>query len=143
MSPREPSPIVNDARKAARRRRLRESACAVCGAGDPTVLVTAGRTLLESHHVAGAANDANLEATLCRNCHALATEAQRDAGAVLSHADDRQALERLAAALRSLGSFFALLADACATWADTLTALIATMDARLPGWRGVMEEGLP
>jgi hypothetical protein len=143
MSPRETSPIANDARKGARRRRLTESACAMCGASDPAVLVAARRTSLEFHHAAGSANEATLGAVLCRNCHAVAAEAQRDAGADLSHVDGRHALERLAAALRSLGSFFALLAEACAAWADSLAALVIAFDAGLPGWRTIDADAPP
>jgi len=143
MSPRETSPIANDARKGARRRRLAESVCAMCGASDPAVLVAPRRTTLEFHHVAGSANQATVGAVLCRNCHAVATEAQRDAGADLSHADGRHAIERLAAALRSLGSFFALLAEACATWADSLAALVIAFDVQLPGWRTIDPEDPP
>jgi hypothetical protein len=140
MSPRERNPIGNDARKAARRRRQSAPACAACGATDPEAVVGVGRTLLEFHHVAGGANDPEAGAWLCRNCHAIATEAQRDVGADLRH-DERDYLERLEAALRSLGSFLALLADRLLAWADGLADLIATLDAAVPGWR-VLTQGV-
>ena len=139
MSPRELSPIANDARKAARARRIADGACGLCGATDPTVLVAVTRSLLEFHHVAGAANDASLGVVLCRNCHALATEAQRDVGVDLRRCDNRHPLERLAAALRSLGSFLALLGERCLAWSDELMDLVSHLDAGLPSWRTVRQ----
>jgi hypothetical protein len=141
MSLRERSPISNDARKADRGRRVGGSACVLCGEIDPAVLVAVDRSLLEFHHTAGAANDPTLGGWLCRNCHAVATAAQRDVGVELRHRDDRHAVERLEAALRSLASFFALLAERLFAWADRLASLVATLDASVPQWR-VVTEGL-
>ena len=129
------TPIANDARKRARRRRQDGAACAICGATDPEILVAANRTLLDSHHVAGEANDADARAWLCRNCHAIASEAQRDVGAVLRHGDERHFLERQEAALRSLASFHGLLEVSLGASAEDLSQVIATLDATVPNWR--------
>lgn len=132
MNTHERSPIENDARKAARGRRIAGSACALCGLTDPDVLVAVDRTLLEFHHVAGVANDPAAGAWLCRNCHALVTEAQRDFGVDLRHDEDRASLERLEAALRSLASFFVLLADRLVAWADSVSEHMASDDGPRP-----------
>ncbi len=135
MSPRERDPIANDARKAARRYRFPGAACVLCGESDPDVLVAGRRVLIELHHVAGAANDAAAVVPLCRNCHAVATERQRDAGVDLTRREDRHLLERLEAALRSLGTFLALLAERCLAWADGVAAVVSGLDTAMPGWR--------
>lgn len=131
MKPEE-DPIANDARKARRSRRLPPgSSCALCGETDPASLQ---RSLLESHHVAGRANDRGLTVVLCRNCHAKATSEQIDVGAI-PPGRAPTVFERLILALRSLGTFFELLAKSCYAWATQLTAAVATLDANYPDWR--------
>ncbi len=132
------SNIANLARKEHRQRRLGEhAACASCGISDPPALTRQRRTMIERHHAAGRANDDDLTVILCRNCHAVATEGQRDTGADLSHGEDRHPFERFEAALRSLAAFLAQLARAMLTWADTLAAHMTAFDAELPQWRTI------
>ena len=64
---------------------------------------------------------------LCRNCHAIATEGQRDVGADLT--PQPTLLHQLAAALLSLGSFLTHLGEQCVGWAHDLRALIDRLDA--------------
>jgi hypothetical protein len=140
MSPRERSPIGNDARRAVRERRVAGQACAVCGEVDPETLVAIGRTLLEFHHVAGEANDPDVGLWLCRNCHAISSARQRDVGVDLRRDERRHVLERLEAALRSIASFLELLAGQFYRFADDLFAVISRLDTAFPSWR-VLTQG--
>jgi hypothetical protein len=125
----EHDPIGNDRRARRRSGRLGTSAaCANCGEDR--------LPLLECHHAGGAENDADLLVVLCRNCHALHTEAQLVAGVKLG-GDARAMPERLEAMLRSLAAFFALLADVLCRWADQLAAFVAQLDETQPGWRAL------
>lgn len=134
MSPREQSPIATDARRETRRRRVAGQACALCGEIDPEVLVVADRSLLEFHHVAGETNDPDMGLWLCRNCHAVASARQLDAGVDLRR-DERHPLERLEAVLRSIASFLEVLAAAFYRLADDLAELVTILDGSFPGWR--------
>ena len=74
-------PIASAVRQAKRSRRVgTDAACVLCGYHTPESLLPVRRTLLERHHVAGCANDADLTVVVCRNCHGELTEALRDAG---------------------------------------------------------------
>ena len=66
----------------------------------------------------GEANDANLVVVVCRNCHALLTEAARDSGVDLRRRPERGSPERLESVLRGLADFFLLLAPSLGSWAD-------------------------
>ena len=130
----EPDPIAASARHAVRQRRLGpDAACTHCGLSDPAIL-TRKRPRLEAHHVAGRANDTDLLAVLCLNCHAAVTARQHDAG-ILDRSDDDSLLERLARTLLSLAIFTAGLTDALRRWAQQLIALAASLDQALPTWR--------
>jgi hypothetical protein len=92
------------------------------------------RSLLEAHHAAGEANDPDVLVVLCMNCHRVATEGQLDVGA-LPAGRAPTFLERLALTLRSLGTFFSLLAERCFAWATQLGHVVALLDEQLPTWR--------
>ena len=131
----EPDPIKNDARRQRQSRRLpTDATCALCGETNPEVLKPPTRSILEAHHAAGEANDADLVAVLCLNCHRKATNAQRDHEALTSGRAP-SGLERLELALRSLGSFFILLAQFCFTQAEMLGHTILSLSAYDPTWR--------
>jgi len=138
----EPDPIQNEARRARRERRLPPgAACALCGETDPAVLRQANLLpstlrLLQMHHALGEANDEEVVVCLCLTCHAKATAAQQDAAA-LPPGRASTCLERIVYAMRSLGSFFQLLADWCHRCADQVTRAIKSLDEHLPSWRGL------
>jgi hypothetical protein len=90
--------------------------------------------LLEMHHVLGEANDEEVVVCLCRNCHAKATAAQQDVAAI-PPGRASTCLERIVYAMRSLGSFFQLLADWCHRCADQVTHAIKSLDEHVPTWR--------
>ncbi len=141
----EPDPIGNDARNARRVRKLPAgAACALCGTTESTALEKVDRRkvphLLEAHHAGGHHNDEALVVVLCRNCHARATAAQWDAGA-LAKGKPPTALHQLAQLLRSLASFFALLAHCLFSWAEWMAVAIACLDASFPGWGQLLPEG--
>lgn len=130
----EHDPIQNDARRARRERALGpNAACALCGVTSPESLIRVNRSLLEAHHVVTQAHDDALTLPVCRNCHALLTEAQ------LRHAVTFQQCptipERIAAILTALSAFFHTLGDTFAAWAASLTAFIGALDAHYPAWR--------
>jgi len=132
----EPNPIQNDARKARRRRQIgADAACVRCGLTNLECLIPTKRSLLEAHHVAGNAHDEALTVPLCRNCHAVLTDAQRDAG--VDMLPQSTVLHRIAAALASLAVFFADLAVTCRIWASQLGLLAAGLDTAFPEWRAL------
>lgn len=89
----EENPIQNDVRKTKRRCKLGENpACAHCGDRRPEVL--------EKHHLVGKANEPALTITLCRNCHAVATERLRQSG--VSMEPPPTLLQRLLAILKGI-----------------------------------------
>jgi hypothetical protein len=138
----EPDPIQNEARRARQARRLPpNAACALCGETDPAVLRQASLQpstlgLLQMHHVLGEANDEEVVVCLCLTCHAKATAAQLDAGA-LPFGRAPTCLERIVYAMRSLGSFFQLIADWCRRCADQIASVVRSLDEHLPNWRGL------
>src|SRR2546423_7988033 len=72
----------NVARRARRARMFPANAeCVLCGYANPVALIAAEKTLLEEHHVFGAAFDDGTRIPLCRNCHAEITEGIRATGA--------------------------------------------------------------
>lgn len=124
----EKDPLGNDLRKTRRRRRLPpDAACSRCGEDRPETL--------EWDHPVGHANAPKLERLLCRNCHAVATEAQRDVGADLSHRPDRTILEIIEAGLLSLAAFLEDLAKQFCEWACQIRAVMDALDEAAPGWR--------
>lgn len=80
-----PNPIASEVRRQVQARRLPASAaCVICGETELEALhqEKVSRHLLEAHHVAGRANDKDLLAVLCLNCHAKATVLQHEVGAL-------------------------------------------------------------
>jgi len=130
-------PIAADVRKARAARRLPPgAACALCGEPDVRVLAQRRTTksILEIHHALGRENDLGGWVVLCLNCHARASNAQRDAG-VFDQMSGPNDLERLRSAVRSLASFHELQATSFSHWADRLSILIARLDETCPEWR--------
>src|SRR5262249_43503969 len=132
--PMEKDPIRNDARRSRRTRDVGpNAACARCGTMTPAVLIPVRRSLLESHHVVGRAHDDRLTVPLCRNCHAVWTEAQRTAGIDLT--PPPTILHQLTAVLAGLGCFFADVARLCVALAAGVAGFIAGLDEDCPDWR--------
>lgn len=129
-------PIGDDVRRLRRARRLGAGAvCVLCGEENPVELLRVGRSLLDAHHLGGTANDARLTVVVCRNCHAVLTEAGRVGGIELGHDDDRHLLERLEAVLRGQADFDELRARRQRAWADELAAEATRLDRDHPDWR--------
>lgn len=130
-------PEGTEVRKLVQARRLPpHPACVLCGETEIEVLRQrkAARHILEGHHVAGRANDELLLATLCLNCHTKAGALQNEVGA-LPPGDRPSGLEALELALRSLATFFEMLAEACYRWAVLLAQAVVVLDENLPAWR--------
>lgn len=114
----------NPVRAARRESELRERlgcanpSCILCGYSVLTGLRRVSRTWLEEHHVLGRAHDSHVCVILCYNCHAEATERQRDAGVEFRRQTDP--IERVIAELRSLATFFEMLAPALQRMAEGL-----------------------
>ena len=90
-------------REAQRRRRLPPDACCIrCGETAPEAL--------EQHHPMGREHQRDLTATLCKNCHAKATEGQLREEVPLLAANNFP--DRLASILKAVAAFFRFLADA-------------------------------
>jgi hypothetical protein len=131
-------PIGRDARKSRRDRRLgSNAACVVCGKQNPVALMRVNRSLLEEHHVAGRANDDLLVAIICRNCHAVLSEGQRDSSLELCHANERTSLEQLESVLLGLSDFFDQLGQSMRQRADELDQIISQLDHNHPDWRNL------
>lgn len=129
-------PITTAARQARRERRFGSvTACVRCGITTPETLVPMKRRFLEAHHVCGRANDDDLTVPVCRNCHAILTEAQQAAG--VTFALPPTLLHQIIAAL---ASFFAMLHDLCERgmdWVDALSGLTVDLDTAYPEWRSL------
>ena len=142
----EPDPIGNEVRNNRRARRLPpDAACALCGETEVSTLEKVDKPkiaphVLEVHHAAGRHNDAELEVVLCRNCHARATAAQWDAGA-LSRGRPPTSLHQLVNVLRSLASFFLLLGQRLFAWATFVVTFIERLDEILPDWPTLLPGG--
>jgi hypothetical protein len=129
-------PIGDDVRGLRRQRQLGPDAvCVICGETNPAVLLRVRRSLLEQHHLGGEANDPELTVIVCRNHHAVVTEAGRVSGIELGRGAERSSLERLEAVLRGLADFFEMLGRALRHWAEELATTVRRLDARWPGWR--------
>jgi hypothetical protein len=131
-------PIGRDVRKLRRVRTLGDQpVCVLCGEQNPTALTRVGRSLLEDHHLAGRVNDDTLVAIVCRNCHAVLSEAQRDSGVDLRQDAGRASLERLEAVLRGLADFFEQLVRSLRQWADEIARTVCLLDDDHPEWRSL------
>ena len=127
----EQDPIGNDARDAIRQRRLGVDAeCLLCGYTEPEGLIKVHQSLLEKHHIAGRANDAQLTAWLCRNCHAEVTESYRKEGVPLNAS--RSVPARVLGGLKGLGIFSIDVGRACRRWVSDSERWL---DEHYPDWR--------
>lgn len=88
------------ARKARERLGIEDPVCAVCGEDRPV--------LLERHHVAGRKND-SATVILCKNHHALITDAQKDLPPPTG--DKPICLERIGQMLLGLAELFKILIE--------------------------------
>jgi len=109
--------------------------CLHCGESDPVAM------LYERHHVAGRANEPDLTARLCRNCHARQTEALRAGG--VSMDPPSTALHRLAALLGGLAEFLTHLAASLTGWSRFLHQVIDWLDEQFPTWRDGIDQLVP
>jgi hypothetical protein len=134
-----PDPIGADLRRVSASRRITAgSTCVTCGEADPLVLKS-GRSVLEAHHLAGRANDADMTADVCLNCHRKLTDAQRNSGVPLAADPQRSLLERLVGWLRGLAVFCQHLAQNLLDTAHQLERCIAGLDREYPAWRSLPE----
>ncbi len=134
-----PDPIGADLRRARPARRLAaDTVCVTCGEADPVVLKD-GRSVLEAHHLAGRANDPDMTAAVCLNCHRKLTNAQKDVGVPLAADPERSILERLVAWLRGLAVFCQHLARNLTDAAHQLERCIGGLDRDHPEWRSLPE----
>jgi hypothetical protein len=128
------NPMQTAARRARRDRRFdHDAACVRCGITAPETLVPVKRRFLDDHHVCVQANDDALTVPVCRNCHAILTEAQHAAGVVFQ--TPPTILHQVASAL---ASFFAMLHALCErgmAWAHALSELASDLDTAYPAWR--------
>ena len=121
----EKNPRDNDRRRIQRRREFGPSPiCLLCGENDPVAF----------HHIAGAANDEELEGPVCVNCHLRLHEDLRILGTDLRR-QPRALVEKIHEILLGLAVFFRRLADRCGYWAEKLSEFIRALDAHLPEWR--------
>lgn len=128
------NPITAASRRERRTQRFGTgNACVRCGVSEPRVLVPIRRRLLEAHHACGRAHDNELTVPVCRNCHALLTEAQLAAGVQLE--PPPTLLHQVAAALASLFSLLHELSERGLDWVRGLEALANDLDSTYPDWR--------
>ena len=123
-------------RRRERRKRLRlppNAACVLCGQQDLATLVPGKPGLLEEHHVVGWQYDPDLTVPLCRNCHAIESLKQQDAGIRLRPAPGF--LERLLEVLRSLAVFFHTLSE---LFYRLITDLADEIERRAAAERGTL-----
>ncbi len=133
----DPDPVGSDARRNRQARRLpHDPACALCGETEIAVLKQAKvrKSFLDGHHACGQANERLVLAVLCPTHHAKATALQLDVGAI-PPGKRGSCLEAMELALRSLGTFFELVAEACYRWAAQLGQVVLVLDEHLPMWR--------
>ncbi len=136
----EQNPIQNDVRRARRGRKLgANAACLLCGETTPEALRLVRRSLLEPHHVVGAANGPDLTVPLCRNCHAKVTEDLQAHGVDLRHIQGRNLLETIAAILKAAGAFLITLGQKFLEWGERLLALMRALDMQCPQWHQIPE----
>jgi hypothetical protein len=135
----QPDPIKNDRRRARKQLKLpADAVCVLCGETTPAVLLRVERTVLDGHHPLGEGIAPELTVPLCRNCHAVQTQAQLDVGVALRR--QRRALpEVVASVLCALGVFLKALGDRLLRWGKQLNDLVSAFDRDLPGWRELPE----
>lgn len=128
------------AARRARRSRMfgADACCRKCGYANPVALIQVNRTLLEEHHLLGAANDDTARDLLCRNCHAELTEAIDVAGGFM----ERQPtiVERIANILTILAVTHRNMADGLERQAADTRAAVRLLDEYYPDWRTRLED---
>ena len=86
--------------------------CAKCGySQQPRCLKAVKKSLLETHHIFGKANDPEATVILCRNCHGEITESNRDAG--ISMRKPPNLIQKVITYVSCLEVLFVTLAAAC------------------------------
>ena len=136
----QPDPLRNEVRKARRSRRVGiDAACVLCGESNPDVLIRVGRSVLEQHHVLGAAHAPSVTVPLCRNCHAIETERMRDAGISLERDHGRAVVEVIEIVLRAQALYLRSHAEASERFAAHLREHVEMLDRGYPGWRDAAE----
>lgn len=115
-------PIGRDLTKSRAKRRLpAEAHCVLCLERDPEVLgLRPDPSVLEVHHIAGAANDPQLTVVLCLNCHQRMSARMPAYGVELDRSQKRSTAEKVVSLLRGLAVFFELLAKSLMAWAGKL-----------------------
>ncbi len=136
-------PIGSAARAAKIRRRVPEGmACPLCGEQDPACLAEVNKTVLEDHHIAGAANMPDLTVWLCRNCHRKLHLDMLDEGVDLTHPPQRVLLAVIGVVLVAAAALLHKLADTFIWLAGLLGVFVASLDIEYPQWRDLPEAAL-
>jgi hypothetical protein len=112
--------------------------CALCGYANPVALIAANKTLLEEHHVFGAAFDDGTRIPLCRNCHAEITEGIRATG--VSMRPQPSLFENLIGANKAHEVYYRCAAMTCARNASELQRRVDALDELDPNWRSIEKE---
>jgi hypothetical protein len=115
-----------------------EAVCVLCRYANPAALVMMEKTLLEEHHVYGAAFDDATRIPVCRNCHAELTEQVRATGATMR--SKRTLFENLIEMSSIEGIYHRAAAIACDRMASELRRRVVALDERAPGWRSIDKE---
>lgn len=116
-----------------------EAVCQWCGYANPVALVAVKKTLLEEHHVFGAAFDDGTRIALCRNCHAELTEGTQATGATMR--PQRSLFEILIQVNHALEVFHRSASLAHGRWARGLETRVNALDEGFSDWRSI-EDGL-
>ncbi len=95
--------------------------------------------LLDAHHVVGRALDSDLEAPVCRSCHAAETAGQLDRRLFERVRQASTVLDRAALSTRELAAFHRRAADSLERRASDLERLVAGLDREFPAWRQLPE----
>lgn len=136
-------PVKTAVRRARRQQRLgSEASCAFCGVpdqeslrsvDDPKLRDRIRQRLLERHHPLGSAQDPELTITLCRNCHALATESLRCADVHM--VIQGNPLDRQIASSKAWGAFYRDAAEAEDRMVEDWEEFSDFLDDECPDWR--------
>ena len=126
-------PMDASRRKHRRQQRLGPDAvCVTCGERNLNALLRVPRSLLERHHVFGAAH-AEETIVVCLKCHARFSAAQQDDGVPLT--SEANLLERGLAMMAAAGSSLKVMGDAFLEWAERGRAIVRGLDEDFREWR--------
>ena len=127
-------PMDAPRRKHRRQQRLGPDAvCVICGERNPDTPVRVQPSLLEQHHVLGAAHALDATVVVCRNCHARLSAAQQDDGVPLT--PQGTLLERGIAMMAAAGSSHRVIGEAYLEWAERAQGIVRGLDKDFPEWR--------